>query len=236
MQALQAMTGDEQERLLREAVAKAVAEGSRRWPDRLWGASIQLEEERLRRLLRRWLVVEEERQLPFQVEAQERDGHCHPLGRLHLTLRPDRVDLLADGERIILDYKTGRPEPGDWFGERPRDPQLPLYCLAAAEPVAAVAFVRMRPEQVGFKGLAREAGLLPGVKGLDVAARYELTSWEAIQDHWREGLHRLADEFLAGVATVSPQPKACDLCDLGPLCRIGETELGEESVAAMEEE
>jgi hypothetical protein len=42
---------------------------------------------------------------------------------------------------------------------------------------------------------------------------------------WAEGLGHLADEFIAGEASVSPKhyPKTCKFCPLPALCRVAET-------------
>jgi hypothetical protein len=50
----------------------------------------------------------------------------------------------------------------------------------------------------------------------------------ATVQNWREILHRLMAEFLAGNATIDPKDgrKTCDnsFCEMQPLCRIGELE------------
>src|SRR5690606_8510525 len=52
-------------------------------------------------------------------------------GPLRLRGKLDRVDRLADGDELIIDYKTGNaPSPRQFFGERPRAPQLPAYVVA----------------------------------------------------------------------------------------------------------
>ena len=38
------------------------------------------------------------------------------------------MDRLADGARVLIDYKTG-VATADWRGERPDNPQLPIYAL-----------------------------------------------------------------------------------------------------------
>ncbi len=46
-----------------------------------------------------------------------------------MTVRIDRVDEV-EGGLAILDYKSGRPAPGDWYSERPSHPQLLAYLAA----------------------------------------------------------------------------------------------------------
>ena len=125
---------------------------------------------------------------------------------------------------MLIDYKSGRATPKDWLDERPDDPQLPLYAIAAAEDVAAVAFARVRTGEMRFTGLARAADLLPKVKAAE--------SWSALFEGWQRGLEALGREFAQGVARVEPKRllKTCRHCDLQPLCRV------HERIAALEDD
>ena len=49
-------------------------------------------------------------------------------------VRIDRVDRLADDARVLIDYKTGAATT-DWRGDRPDNPQLPIYALAASRSI-----------------------------------------------------------------------------------------------------
>ena len=51
---------------------------------------------------------------------------------LEFAVSIDRVDRLADGARVLIDYKTGNAA-ADWRGERPDNPQLPIYALLHPE-------------------------------------------------------------------------------------------------------
>ncbi len=60
---------------------------------------------------------------------------------------------------------TTRPASRAWragSGERPDEPQLPMYALASGDDVAAVAFARLKPGDTAFTGLAREEGPAAG--------------------------------------------------------------------------
>jgi RecB family exonuclease len=140
-----------------------------------------------------------------------------PLGPLKLRLRLDRVDATASGERLVIDYKTGRAAVPALLGERPDEPQLPLYLTVAEPDAGAIAFAQVRAGDMRFVGLARDPGVLPGTKAPD-------TTWDGQRAAWRAALARLADEFATGHAAVAPKRGAqtCRLCDLQPLCRIHE--------------
>ena len=76
------------------------------------------------------LLRAEARRAPFRVRAVEQESVV-TLGPLTFNVRIDRIDELADGTIAIIDYKTGeRATSADWFGERLRDAQVPLYADA----------------------------------------------------------------------------------------------------------
>lgn len=151
------------------------------------------------RLLEAWLAVELARE-PFAVVAREQRLDLDLEG-LPVRLRIDRIDRLADGRLLLLDYKTGAARAGGWDGDRPEEPQLPLYALAAAEPLAGLALARVRIDErqgCGFAGIAD--GALPGCKPL---AEHGLPGdWAGALAHWRQALGTLAREFLNGTATI----------------------------------
>jgi probable DNA repair protein len=172
---------------------------------------LDLERERLERLIAEWLPVERQRQ-PFDVIGQEYQRTI-TLAGLQITARIDRIDRLADGRHVILDYKTGQADPKSWAGARPSEPQVPLYALSHAQPLAAAAFATVRSGSAAFAGLAAHAGILPDVEADDLPARLE---------EWRRVITALAEEFVRGEARVDPQPGACQFCPLTSFCRIKE--------------
>ncbi len=200
--------------LLHTAAERAVEVAARERPKTLGGRYAALEKERLARLAERWLEVERERG-DFQVEAVEVSQEL-TVGGLLWRVILDRVDRLPDGRRAILDYKTGEPRTGQWEGERPEEPQLPLYAIGMKGPVAAVAFARVRPGDMGFQGVASGDVGIPGV--------VPHGDWEGLLDGWRRTLQDLGQAFAAGFARVDPKryPATCRHCDQGPLCRIHE--------------
>lgn len=184
-------------------------------------AYCEQERQHLDRLLREWLAVERQRG-DFVVAAREQSADIDLAG-LSIHMRVDRVDRLADGTTLIVDYKSGRSSTGDWLGERPARPQLPLYGLASDAPVAALAFAQLRPRDCKFIGLGQNAA----AQGIEVdipkavRGRVPAQTWEELCDFWRRSLEQLARDFIAGEAAVDPLgPQSCTWCGLQPLCRV----------------
>ncbi len=173
-----------------------------------------LERARLAKLAREWLSLERER-APFEVVATE-DRRALKVAGLELNGRIDRLDRLESGGHALIDYKTGRPTPNEWMGERPDDPQLPLYAVCAAEDISAVAFGRLRAGEMRYMGFSLRKDAIPGVQ----AAK----NWSELLAGWKREVEALGTAFAAGDARVDPKKGArtCSYCDLQPLCRVHE--------------
>lgn len=210
--------------LVAEAVDTALTSLARRRPFTLTRRFAALERERLEALLHEWLALERGR-APFAVlGAETRRALC--VAGLELEARMDRVDRLRDGTLAVMDYKSGDASIGDWFGARPREPQLPIYSLygVAAADVGALAFARVKRGDCGFRGLSPAADVLPGVDALG-ESKYadQHASWTQLQTNWRQTLETLARQFLAGDAAVDPRDaRSCRECSFHSLCRIHE--------------
>ena len=187
-------------------------------------ACLAAEKRRLLARIRAWLELESRRQ-PFAVEACEQCLDEVHVGDLRLRLRADRIDLLPDASRLLLDYKTGMVSPSSWDGDRPTDPQLPLYAVYGnIENLSGVLFARIKAGKMNFEGSVRDARAqlsadIPAKKAL-VTDPYSDTK----RDQWARALGALAQDFLTGGAAVQPQPGACKNCRLHSLCRIAERE------------
>lgn len=171
-----------------------------------------LERRRLTRLLTEWLALEKSRTGEFTVDGLEVEREVE-IGGLRLRTRIDRVDRVAAG-LVLLDYKTGEPSVKSWEGDRPDEPQLPLYAVTQTEPVAAVAFAQIRTGGVRFKGYSSGDAPMPGVKPKPVAE---------LANGWRDVLGKLAEGFREGRSFVHPKSAAeCEYCHLHSLCRIAD--------------
>jgi ATP-dependent helicase/nuclease subunit B len=212
---------EQQQQWMARSAEQAVE--SMRWkrPDVLKGVMIKLERERLLGLLQEWMELESTRD-PFCVLATEERVTLNFAG-LTLEATVDRVDRLSDGSLAVIDYKTGSPRVGDWLGERPKEPQLPLYSVSHPRPVQTICFALLKPGKMSFQGLGEKDETLPGVKASEYADDGYRT-WEERKAEWTARLENLAEEFRTGHAPVDPLEgkKTCRHCGLEPLCRVNE--------------
>ena len=221
--ALDAIDDDHLEAMLVDAAEEAIARIRRDRPASLSGRFAKIEQRRLVRLAREWLN-EERKRSGFEVIAIE-DKRSVEIGGLVLSTRLDRVDEFGDGRRIIIDYKIRAPSVSTMLGDRPEEPQLPLYLVTAEQDAVAVAFAQVRIGDMRFAALARDSDLLPGMKALPesrLGDRYG--SWEELVAAWRIDLAHIAASFSSGNAQVDPKkfPHTCRNCDLRSFCRIDE--------------
>jgi ATP-dependent helicase/nuclease subunit B len=182
---------------------------------------IEREITRAARLIAQLCEVERSRET-FCVEALEA-VRTLTLPEARLDLRIDRIDRLADGSRVIIDYKSGRPVSQDWLGERVTQPQLLAYLLAVEAPVSALATANLAQRGVAFRGTALRGGVLPKVAALRAeAGEPPAARWAREVARWRAVVERLARDFSAGRALLDPMRGACDTCHLQAFCRIGD--------------
>lgn len=192
---------------------------------------LALEKQRLRSLLATWLDYEKQRP-PFTVEQCEQRVSVDIAGMaVELTL--DRVDRLADGKLVVIDYKTGSTvSHSSWAAIRIAEPQLPIYsALALAEQdIAAVCFAQVRADGQRFVGVSVDADILPGVKALHEAGKLfppaSFPDWVALIGHWESCINAIATELMQGEAGVFFADES-DLrdCDVKPLLRLPERHL-----------
>ncbi len=219
--ALRQLSEDARRETVQVAVEQAVEEMAGRLPQIFTAAFRRIESERLTGLVLDWLAIESERD-DFTVEANELPVSADIEG-LDVALRIDRLDRLPDGRRIVIDYKTGAVSPSAWFGERPDDPQLPLYATLLREELAGVVFAQLRPGEMGFQGVVAEADLVPDARPPEKLSRYlEDGTWPALLAHWSQTVQRLARAFRDSDTRVDPKryPDTCRYCELTALCRV----------------
>lgn len=194
-----------------------------------------LEHDRLCRLVTMWLEEHDlKRSTAFQVLACEHKVSVEIAG-LPMTFIIDRVDGLADGSLVLIDYKTGKaPDCKNWASMRISEPQLPLYAVfLMQQPVAAVCFASVRLQGSGFSGVSAEADMLPGVRAFDAEIRKlrsypaaDFPDWPSVLQHWQQRLEATLQQFKAGQAECRfSDPTDLQYCEVLPLLRLPERAL-----------
>ena len=150
----------------------------------------ELEHQRLFNLTKQWLEIEKNR-VPFEVAAVEQKATIN-FGDLNISLSIDRVDHV-DNKTVLIDYKTGSVNAKDWEGDRPKDPQLPLYVMAYTEAVNGCAFAQIKSNNIKFSGLMDD----PAIPDISLC-----TDWPEQVQQWQQTLHNLAAEFTQGESTL----------------------------------
>ena len=177
-----------------------------------------------------YLALEKQREA-FEVIAFEERVQTEIKGQA-INLVIDRIDRVSAGDEIIIDYKTGLEDPKKWFGDRPENPQLPLYAINAKKTPAGVVFGIVRDDGCHYRGVVKRGGLLPDLPPTETKANQYLVDAgnnlpETIAD-WRQVLQTLMTDFLAGEAAIDPKHglNTCNnsYCNLQSLCRVGELE------------
>ena len=183
-------------------------------------AYLEAEEDRICSLILEWLDYESKRS-PFTVEAGEVKLPA-TVENLKLQVRVDRIDCIRNG-RVIIDYKTGVVKADAWEGERPDEPQLPLYAgFGQVDELQGVLLGRVREGETRFIGRVENAD---DVVAGDTKLSKPPYRPEMLQA-WQSVLLDVGRQFLRGEAQVDPKryPKTCEFCPLPGLCRIAETD------------
>lgn len=190
-----------------------------------YAAVVQMEKDRARRIVMDFLQIELRRE-PFVVQQLEQDVKWQH-AQVRLSLRMDRVDTLADGQQVIIDYKSGSTPAfkQDWSREVPVNLQLPFYAAVMGagkgNPVAGLLFARLNARQIELKGIANED---LGVDALDDRSSWEpAVSWDDLLQRWQTVMARLAEDFSAGKA-INRAWRESDLeyCDVKPFLRLAQ--------------
>ena len=180
---------------LGSAVDSAMAEHLRH-ADTTYTRLLSLERARLFRLLRNFIAEEIERP-EYAVAEVEKSVDFSAFG-VRLKLRIDRLDRLADGSLLVIDYKTGMPKnllnrDGD-----PLDLQLIVYADALQETIGGLALINLDSRAISYKGTG-------GSVEWDVARRDQ---WPQRLATWRGEVHQALRDIAAGDVRINLQLSA----------------------------
>lgn len=221
LDALNRLTTQQLQTQLKTCIEKALEKEAQALPQILSPAFQVLEKKRLLHLIMMWLELEQSREY-FKVVSNEQKFTQNIAG-IEVNLKIDRIDQLADGSLVVIDYKTGKVDPKQWFGERLDEPQLPLYSMVVDGDVSGISYAVVKLGEMMFRGVMAKEELLPGVKSYaDEKNTAAYASWDDLLIDWRNKIEGLAQAFCAGEAQVDPKDKveSCKYCALDMLCRI----------------
>ena len=232
---LQNLSADDMRVTLENAADKVLALFNQAHDEAFSAVFIQLEKERLVKLVTAWLVdVEKARPMGFTVQAVERKQTI-PIENILITLAVDRVDKLEDGRLLVMDYKTGnRIDFKNWAQANITEPQLPIYAafLMGDAEVAAVCFAKVLSDKAGFAGIAASEDVIKGPLVLnDTKARKlfdeaNFPDWSSVIAHWKTSIIATAQSIKAGDAAVRfDNEKQLAYCEVLPLLRLAERQL-----------
>jgi ATP-dependent helicase/nuclease subunit B len=200
----------------------------------------------LEELVAGWLVYERSvRSDSWTVESMEKEYTLSlPAGvpePLTIKFRPDRIDRTGNGI-AVLDFKTSgtAKKQALWAGDRPDEPQLPLYLtlleLDGAR-VEAFAFANLAARDASsLEGMATDE-IGPACKPPSTRQKSFPPDFHLAVESMRQAIDKLARDYLAGIVTVDPKtPKVCEYCGGRAFCRIVEGGATLEDDAAEEAE
>jgi ATP-dependent helicase/nuclease subunit B len=216
---LRATTQAELETLVEWAATEAVA-SDRSSPFGQVVAAVEVQ--RLKEVILEWLAIERDRAQNFTVETVEEEKYLD-LGGLRLRLRIDRIDRLANGQLLLIDYKSGEQKRSKLELPRPQEPQLLVYAAGLPGQVDGILFAQLKARDVRPVGFTRDKQFKS--KTVDV----EGAGWEEFLAQSEIEVERLAKQFKSGCAALDPRNGACDYCSQKPLCRIQENQGGAET-------
>lgn len=191
-------------------------------------AVLELEHERLLKLVGAWLQFEKERGVEFNIIGCEVTKIVQICG-IEVTLKIDRVHQLESGSLVFIDYKTGQtPKTKNWGEDRITEPQLPIYASFypdATQSVAGIYFGMVKIADHDFSGVGEENFEAEQTKRKP-AFTQSFTDWQHLLSHWKNAIEDIALELKAGEAATRFND-ATDLmyCEVTTLLRLPERKL-----------
>lgn len=191
-------------------------------------AVLELESERLLKLVGDWLAYEKARGVAFRIVDCEVGKQVQICG-IEVTLKIDRVHQLESGGLEFIDYKTGqKPAIKSWGEDRITEPQLPIYATFYADEAAQVAgihFGMVKTAEHAFAGVSTECFEAEQSKRKP-AFTQNFSDWQHLLNHWKTAIEAIATELREGEAAVRlSDENELTYCEVKPLLRLPERKL-----------
>ncbi len=189
---------------------------------------LELEHERLSKLIGAWLQFEKARGVDFKIVACEATKKVDICG-IEVTLKIDRVHQLFQGGLEFIDYKTGQvPKMNSWGEDRVTEPQLPIYATFYTDDLTQVAGVHFGMvkladhtfvglDQVGFE-------VEPAMRKPTFIQNF--AQWQHLLQHWKVSIEAIALEIRQGESIVQfSDENDLKYCEVKALLRLPERKL-----------
>lgn len=224
---LRDMGSDEFSKALTQAVRNAIQSfvtGS----DVASDTVLELEQERLFKLVGDWLQFEKGNGVSFRIVACEAEKKVHICG-IEVTLKIDRIHQLDHGALVFVDYKTGQvPKAKSWGEDRITEPQLPIYATFYGEDVVQVAgvyFGMVKTAEHAFSGVAEEDFAEEATKRKPAFIK-DFNDWPNLLAHWKTSIEAIAEELKRGESAIRfSDENELIYCEVLPLLRLPERKL-----------
>lgn len=191
-------------------------------------AILELEHERLFKLIGDWLQFEKELGVAFKIVGCEVPKLVQICG-IEVNLKIDRIHQLDDGGLVFIDYKTGQiPKTKSWGEDRITEPQLPVYASFfedATYPVAGIYFGMVKTAGHEFSGVGVDNFEIEQAKRKP-AYTQNFVDWTHLLNHWKAAIEAIALELKAGEAAIRFSDEAeLMYCEVMALLRLPERQL-----------
>jgi len=190
---------------------------------------LELEHERLQKLISAWLAFEKELGIAFHIVGCEVEKKVEISG-IEVTLKIDRIHQLDDGGVVFVDYKTGQvPKTSSWGEDRIVEPQLPIYASFYFDDnnqhIAGLQFGMVKTAEHSFHGI-NEADFEDEPAKRKPKLVQLFNDWSQLLQHFKTSIEAIAAEVKTGAAGVKFRDES-DLayCEVKPLLRLPERQL-----------
>ena len=224
---LRDMRADDLSQALIQAIQQALQDCSTE-QNILSASLLELEQERLYKLIGDWLEFEKARGIAFNTVACEAEKEVVICG-IEVTLKIDRIHQLDNGGIEFIDYKTGqKPDINSWGETRIIEPQLPIYAAFYSEDsshVTGVHFGMVKIAEHAFSGIS-EVDFETEIEKRKPKFIQNFMHWQDLLTHWKASIEAMALEIKSGVASIKfKDEKDLMYCEVVPLLRLPERKL-----------